>query len=167
MQVRSENAVEYQVNADQSGDDAIIAQALAILQRRAVTRAQYFSNPTQVKQFLSLAEAAQADQARERFGAIFLDNQHGLIEFKVMFEGTHNQTSVYPREIIRAALVLNAAAVILTHNHPSGVVTASNADIALTTTIKKTLDLVDVQVLDHIITVPGGQTLSFAESGIL
>jgi DNA repair protein RadC len=94
-----------------------------------------------------------------------LDAQHSLIDYQVMFTGTLTQTSVYPREVVRAALSLNASAVILSHNHPSGDVTPSKADTALTSTLKKALDLIDVRVLDHVITCKGARALSMAEQG--
>ena len=84
-----------------------------------------------------------------------------------MFTGTLTATSVYPREVVRAALTLNASAVILTHNHPSGDVTPSRADTELTNTLKKALDLIDVRVLDHVITCNGTTTLSMAEQGLI
>ena len=114
-----------------------------------------------------MANAQEADQFRERFGVLFLDSHHALIEFQVMFTGTLTAASVYPREVVRAALAINASAVILTHNHPSGDVTPSNADTELTKTLKKALDLVDVRVLDHVITCSGARTLSMAEQGLV
>lgn len=146
-------------------DDDILAMAMKILVKRARQSTNYFTSPDQVKQFLTVANAQQADQNRERFGVLFLDSQHGLITLETLFEGTLNQTTVYPREVVRRALQLNAAAVILTHNHPSGAVAASHADISLTKTLKSALALVDVNVLDHIITTPAGNTYSLAENG--
>ena len=170
-QVRSIEPAQYTVNT-QAGqmalaDDDILAMAMKILAKRARSAANYFTSPDQVKQFLTVANAQHADQNRERFSVLFLDSQHGLIALETLFEGTLSQTSVYPREIVRRALQLNAAAVILTHNHPSGAVAASNADISLTKTLKSALSLVDVNVLDHIITTPGGKTCSMAENGLV
>ena len=102
----------------------------------------------------------------EVFAVVFLDAQHGIIECREMFRGTLTQTSVYPREVVREALELHAAAVILAHNHPSGAAEPSRADEYLTQTLIKTLQLVDVRVLDHIV-VAGGTTVSFAERGLL
>ena len=126
-----------------------------------------FTSPDEVKRYLIMANAQGADQFRERFGVLFLDSHHALIEFQVMFTGTLTATSVYPREVVRAALAINASAVILTHNHPSGDVTPSNADTELTNTLKKALGLVDVRVLDHVITCSGARTLSMAEQGLV
>ena len=103
---------------------------------------------------------------REVFGVLFLDSQNAALEYREMFFGTLNQTSVYPREVVRIALELGAASVILTHNHPSGTVEPSRADIHLTNTLKSALSLVDVRVLDHII-IGGASNLSMAEKGLL
>ena len=102
----------------------------------------------------------------EVFAVLFLDAQNRVIAFKEMFRGTVTQTSVYPREVVKEALALNAAAVILTHNHPSGYAEPSRADELLTATLKSCLALVDVRVLDHLV-VGGDQVTSFAERGLL
>jgi DNA repair protein RadC len=120
-------------------------------------------SPDDVKAFLRL-KLAGLDH--EVFGVMFLDAQHRVIVFEEMFRGTLTQTSVYPREIVKAALMHNAAAVILAHNHPSGSVEPSRADELLTTTLKAALALVDCRVLDHIIVASGG-TCSMAERGLL
>src|SRR6185369_4803174 len=96
------------------------------------------------------------------FVVIFLDAQHRVIAAEEMFRGTLTQTSVYPREVVKGALGRNAAAVILAHNHPSGVAQPSQADELLTRNLKETLALVEVKVLDHFI-VAGSQAISFAE----
>ena len=167
-QVNSSEPAEYIVDTPLTMDeDAILASAWEIIRRRARVPGQLFSSPGQVKDFLCMANAQEPDQARERFGVMFLDAQHSLIDYQVMFTGTLTQTSVYPREVVRAALTLNASAVILTHNHPSGDVTPSNADTALTKTLKAALDLVDVRVLDHVITCNGTRALSMAEQGLI
>lgn len=102
----------------------------------------------------------------EAFVVMFLDAQHRFITIKELFRGTVSQTSVYPREVVKQALALNASAVILSHNHPSGSVEPSRADENLTQTLKSALALVDVRVLDHIV-VGGSASTSFAERGIL
>ena len=116
-----------------------------------------------VKDFLALHLAALE---QEVFAVMFLDGQHRLLEFEVMFQGSLTQTSVYPREVVRKALAHNAGAVILAHNHPSGVAEPSRADEFLTQTLKSALQLVDVRVLDHLV-VGHGQVVSFAERGLL
>ena len=98
--------------------------------------------------------------------SIFLDAQHRIIELKQMFRGTVTQTSVYPREVVKAALACNSAAVVLAHNHPSGSVEPSRADEYLTQTLKSALALVDVRVLDHLV-VAGADVCAFSERGLL
>jgi DNA repair protein RadC len=102
----------------------------------------------------------------EVFVCLQLDAQHRVIAFEELFRGTLTQTSVYPREVVKAALRANAAAVIFAHNHPSGVAEPSHADEILTRSLKSALALVDVQVLDHFI-VAGTRIMSFAERGLL
>jgi DNA repair protein RadC len=97
---------------------------------------------------------------------MFLDAQHRLLQFEKMFQGTLSQASVYPREVVKLALDLGAAAVVLAHNHPSGSVEPSRADERLTMSLKNALQLIDVRVLDHIIVAPG-QSCSLAERGVL
>jgi DNA repair protein RadC len=141
--------------------------AVAEIARRAVEQPlrerDVFDSPQRVKQYLVL----QLDgHSQELFAVMFLDGQHRLIRYEVMFTGTLTQTSVYPREVVRQALRLNAAAVVLAHNHPSGVAEPSRADEFLTQTLASALKLVDVRVLDHIV-VGRGQTVSLAERGLL
>ena len=102
----------------------------------------------------------------ESFVAIFLDTQHQVISVDELFQGTLSQTSVYPREVVKAALYHNAAAVIFSHNHPSGIAEPSKSDDMLTQALKQALALIDVRVLDHFI-VAGSTTLSFAERGLI
>lgn len=102
----------------------------------------------------------------EVFSALFLDAKHRLIQYVEMFRGTIDSASVYPREVVKEALRLNAAAVIFAHNHPSGNPEPSQADKVLTQRLKEALALVDVRSLDHII-VAGQSTVSFAELGLL
>jgi len=102
----------------------------------------------------------------EVFVCIFLDAQHRAVRTDELFRGTLTQTSVYPREVVKAALAANAAAVIFAHNHPSGAAQPSQADELLTRNLREALALVDVKVLDHFI-VAGNQAISFAERGLL
>ena len=122
-----------------------------------------FDSPDAVKHYLQLH---LAHKGHEVFAVLFLDSQHRLLALEELFRGTLTQTSVYPREVVLRALHHQAAAVVLAHNHPSGSVQPSRADEALTQTLKTTLALVDVRVLDHII-VARGQTLSMAEQGLI
>ena len=121
------------------------------------------TSPGAVRDYLRLAIA---DRAHEVFVCLWLDAQHRVLACEELFRGTLTQTSVYPREIVKAGLKANAAAVIFAHNHPSGVAQPSQADELLTRNLKEALSLVDIKVLDHFI-VAGRQTLSFAERGLL
>ena len=107
-----------------------------------------------------------ADLEHEVFAVLFLDNRHRVISFDHLFNGTIDGASVHPREVVKRALKHNAAAVILTHNHPSGIPEPSQADQFLTRRLKEALALIDVRVLDHIV-VGGVETVSFAESGLI
>ena len=98
---------------------------------------------------------------RENFGVFFLDTRHCLIKFEVLFRGTVDASIVYPREVVKQALLCNASAVILTHNHPSGNPDPSSADIAITSKLKEILAVIDVRLLDHII-VAGTKSVSLA-----
>jgi DNA repair protein RadC len=121
------------------------------------------NSPSAVRDYLRLALGSRE---HEVFLALFVDAQHRVLCAEELFRGTLTQTSVYPREVVKAALRANAAAVILAHNHPSGVAQPSQADELLTRSLKDALALVEVKVLDHFI-VAGRQTLSFAERGLL
>jgi DNA repair protein RadC len=125
--------------------------------------ANALTSPGAVRDYLRLAIA---EREHEVFVCLWLDAQHRVIAFDELFRGTLTQTSVYPREIVKAGLKANAAAVIFAHNHPSGVAQPSQADELLTRNLKDALSLVDIKVLDHFI-VAGHQTLSFAERGLL
>ena len=125
--------------------------------------ADALTSPGAVRDYLRLAIAGRE---HEVFVCLWLDAQHRVISFDELFRGTLTQTSVYPREIVKAGLRANAAAVIFAHNHPSGVAQPSQADELLTRNLKEALSLVDIKVLDHFI-VAGHQTLSFAERGLL
>jgi len=141
---------------------AIVEQALALLAVE-VREADAMHSPGTVKDYLRLR---LGDRPHEVFAVLFLDVQNRVIAFEEMFRGTLTQTSVYPREVVIAALGYQAAAVILAHNHPSGSVEPSRADQALTATLKAALALVDVRVLDHMV-VTRSAVLSFAERGLV
>ena len=126
-------------------------------------RVAVFAQPSAVTDYLKVHFAGRE---YESFVVLYLDAQNCLIEVEELFRGTLTQTSVYPREVVKSALSFNAAAVMLSHNHPSGSVTPSRADEHLTQTLKAALSLVDVRVLDHLV-IAGNNSLSFAESGML
>jgi DNA repair protein RadC len=131
--------------------------------REETRRSSPMESPQAVRNYLCMA---LAHPGHEVFAVLFLDAQHRLIACEEMFRGTLTQTSVYPREVVRHALRHNCAAVILAHNHPSGVAEPSRADETLTRTLQSALALVDIRVLDHIV-VAGGRSVSFAERGLL
>nr|WP_256449838.1 DNA repair protein RadC [Candidatus Nitrotoga sp. 1052] len=122
-----------------------------------------FTAPQVVKDYLRLVLGGRQ---QEVFMVLFLDAQHRLIASEELFHGTLTQTSVYPREVVKRALIHNAAAVMLSHNHPSGVAEPSSADRSLTEALKQALGLVDVRVLDHIV-IGEQEALSFAERGLI
>ncbi len=142
-------------------------QAVLEMSRRALKeelqRGDALNSPRAVRDYLQLLLGGRQ---QEVFLAMFLDTQHRVVAAEELFHGTLSQTSVYPREVVKRALVHNAAAVILAHNHPSGVAEPSQSDRLLTDALKQALSLVDVHVLDHFV-VGAGQTLSFAEQGLI
>lgn len=142
-------------------------QAVLEMSRRALQEelqhGDALNSPHAVRDYLRLLLGGRQ---QEVFLALFLDTQHRVIAAEELFHGTLSQTSVYPREVVKRALAHNAAAVILAHNHPSGVAEPSQADRHLTDALKQALGLVDVRVLDHFV-VAAGQTLSFAEKGFI
>ena len=131
--------------------------------RQQLSERPLFDAPPKVKEYVSLQ---LAQRGHEVFAVLFLDAQNRLLKLEEMFRGTLTQTSVYPREVVKRALELHAAAVILAHNHPSGAAEPSRADEYMTQTLKSALALVDVRVLDHLV-VGQGQVVSFAERGLL
>lgn len=122
-----------------------------------------FTSPDITKDF---CQAKLANEEREHFMCLFLNNHHQLIEAKVLFSGSINAASVYPRVVVQEALKLNAAFLCFSHNHPGGVTSPSQADRQITRRLTDALALIDVRVLDHIIVAKGG-TYSFAEHGLM
>jgi len=128
-----------------------------------ISKGDLLNSSTAVRDFLTLWLRGRP---YEVFATLFLDNQNRLLSADELFRGTIDQTAVYPREIIRRALELNAAAVVFSHNHPSGLAEPSHADRLLTDALKTALTHIQIRVLDHII-VAGNDTYSFAEHGLL
>ena len=145
------------------------AEIVAVLElaRRALAaqlkQQTLFDSPEAVRDYLQLQLGSRP---HEIFAVLFLDSQHRLIVLEELFRGTLTQTSVYPREVVVRALALNAASVVLAHNHPSGTAEPSRADEALTQTLKAALGLVDVRVLDHFV-VTSTEAVSMAQRGLL
>jgi len=150
----------YSLRARERG---VIDRALEIVGRCLREKAPCFLNPDAVKTYLRLHLAGEKC---EHFTVLFLDVQNQFIAFEWMFAGTLTQTSVYPRQVVHAALAHGAAAVVFAHNHPSGTTQPSRADKDLTKTLKAALSLIDVRVLDHVI-IAGNDALSMAERGLM
>lgn len=144
-----------------SGEEIISAARTALARR--VRRGTAMSSPQSARDFLSMKIGALD---HEVFCALFLDTRHRLIEYRALFRGTIDGATVYPREVLREALSLGAAAVIFAHNHPSGVAEPSEADRSITTKLTKALALVDIRVLDHLV-IAGDAMVSLAERGFI
>lgn len=140
-----------------------IIKAATLLLNRKIERGFALTSP-------DLASTYFKTQLRglghEVFSCLFLDNQHRVIAYEELFQGTIDGAAVYPREVVKRCMQLNAAAVIFAHNHPSGVNYPSSADIGITKKLKEALGLIDVRVLDHFI-IGDGEPLSFAERGLI
>lgn len=167
-EIHNESAAIYSINTVveinngiSANEQTIINQAKEIL-LKSIKRGDTLCSPQQTRDFLTLELSREK---AEVFACLFLDNRNRVISFDKMFFGTIDGASVYPREVVRAAINHNAAAVIFAHNHPSGVAEPSNADEQITKRLKDALALVDVRVLDHF--VIGDDIVSFAERGIL
>lgn len=162
--VKSEDQVPYLASVgNEERDDAVIANALQILESRLRQAGQAMTSPDDVKNYLKLK---LAEREHEVFTVLFMDNRHRVIAFEEMFRGTIDGASVHPREVVKTALAHNAAAVVFSHNYPSGVAEPSTADQNITTRLQEALALVDVRVLDHIIVGSEG-SVSFAERGLI
>lgn len=139
----------------------VLEEASQIIERR-YARYGTFNSAEAAKAYLHLKMGAYTSEV---FAMLMLDSQHQLIEYVELFQGTINQSPVFPREVVKAALAANASTVILAHNHPSGVSEPSRSDKEITTRLKQALELVDIRVLDHI--VVGKTPVSFTELGLL
>jgi DNA repair protein RadC len=142
--------------------DEILSMAQFLIKRR-FQRGKALTSPDASREFLTLNLALLEHEA---FCCLFLDNQHRVLAFETLFRGTIDGAQVYPREVVKRALQLNANALILAHNHPSGHAEPSEADRYITRKLVDALRLVDVRVLDHFI-IGGGEISSFAEQGLL
>lgn len=148
MKIENEVAGVYNARSStESQDNQIIQDAIKILDSR-IKNKDTLTDPDATKKFLRLK---LQDYKSEVFVGLFLDNRHRVIEYRELFFGTIDGASVHPREVVRAVIETNAAAVIFAHNHPSGVSDPSKADIKITATLKDALALINVRVLDHII----------------
>lgn len=143
-------------------EEDILSMARLLTSRR-FRRGRAITNPKDAQQYLSMQ---LSHYEHEVFCCLFLDNRHRVLAFEEMFRGTIDGASVHPREVVKRALQLNAAAVILAHNHPSGVAEPSKADEHITKRLEKALALIDVRVLDHLI-IGDEEVVSLAERGLL
>ena len=146
-----------------AASDQCIVEAARRIARQSLDRGSAFSDPSLASRYF---QDMLAGLEREVFAAVFLDTRHRLIEYAELFLGSVDGAEVHPREVVRHALRCNAAALIVAHNHPSGVVEPSAADRAVTTRLKQALALVDVRLLDHVV-VGAGQTRSLAALGFV
>ncbi|WP_073664065.1 JAB domain-containing protein [Pseudomonas aeruginosa] len=144
-------------------EDWIIQQAIALLEQRVFKAGPRLDRPAAVRDYLRLKLVAEPNEV---FVVVFMDSLHQVLAYEPMFRGTINSATVHARVIVQRALELNAAAVILSHQHPSGATEPSSADRVLTQQLQAALALIDVRVLDHII-VGQGIPYSFAEHGLL
>lgn len=166
-------ALLHAENADLLACHGIGRARLAVLRALPELARRYFSeslpcgeairSPADTETFL---KARMQHLDHELFCCLYLDNRHRVLRFDELFRGTIDGTSVYPREVVKEALSVNAAAVILAHNHPSGVAEPSQADERITKRLKSALELVDIRLLDHLI-VGDGATTSLASRGLL
>lgn len=144
-------------------EDCIIREAIALLEQRVFQRGPSLSQPRDVRQYLRLKLAGEPNEV---FAVIFLDAQHCVLAFEVLFTGTIDAAAVYPRVVLKKAIEWNASMLILSHNHPSGCTQPSSADRQLTTRLKDAMAQVDIRVLDHFV-IGQGEPFSFAEAGWL
>ena len=147
--------------------EAKFAQLQAVIElshrhlKETLQRGEFLQNPEATQNYLS---SRLRDLPYEVFSCLFLDNQHRVIEFEILFQGTINSASVHPREVVRKTLKHNAAALILAHNHPSGIAEPSSADRNITKQLTDALALIDVRILDHIV-VGDGECVAFSQRG--
>jgi len=164
------NDKQLNIHMDTASYDSFthISEAQVIEKARVILKARVLdtdalTNPKAVSEYLV---AQFAGLEHEVFSVLLLDNRHRVLKYEELFRGTIDGCSVHPREVVKTALYANAAAIIFSHNHPTGVPEPSRADIQLTKRLTEALSLVDIRVLDHIV-VGGVETVSFAERGLL
>ena len=158
---RVRDTSEYTISSPVTEND--IFSMARLLAKKRLAEGKAINCPSDSYVYL---QALMGKYEREVFGSLFLDTQHRIIKFEELFHGSLNATNIHPREVVKRALWHNAAAVVLAHNHPSGVAEPSSADEHLTRELRQALALVDVRVLDHFIVAGAKQPLSFAERGL-
>ena len=158
--VRSMAYTRYKLT-DETTEQDVLAAAEGILKGR-LERQGSLNNPTDASSFLRMRLGALL---HEEFHVLWLDNRHRILDCQRLFTGTVDGASVYPREVVRAALSINACAAIFAHNHPSGIAEPSAADRAITRELRDALQLIGVRILDHI--VVGAECVSMAGRGLI
>lgn len=161
--VINDSCVESLSTVTSHHEDWIIQQAIVLLEKRVFKAGPYLTGPAAVRDYLRLKLVAEPNEV---FAVVFMNSMHEVLAYEPMFKGTVHSTTVHARPIVQRALELNAAAVVLAHQHPSGTTEPSNVDRMLTQHLQAALALIDVKVLDHVI-VGLGTPYSFAESGLL
>ncbi|MFN3898912.1 MAG: RadC family protein [Alishewanella aestuarii] len=146
-------------------EQEVLRRAELLIYSKARRSPKAFTDPNEVRQYLRIAHEVNEPE-RESLKALFLDSQHRLIKTETIFYGTVDASPVYPRVVVQKALACNAAAVIFSHNHPSGIAEPSNQDRKITERLKSALELVDIRVLDHFV-VGDDNIVGFAERGWL
>ena len=149
-------------NLSEPEAESLVELALQVLEARN-RKGQALGSPTETQAYLRLR---LAERPNEVFACLYLDTRHRVLALEELFQGTIDGASVHPREVVRRALECRAGAVILVHNHPSGIAEPSQADLRITERLKSALSLVDVRVLDHVIVATEG-AVSFAERGLI
>jgi len=162
-QVKTENKAVYTAKAPLIDEEAILEQARSIIKQRFSRLSDAISHPSAVVDYLSLTLSKYDSEV---FGLLLLDSQHRVINDSILFKGSIDSCSVYPRDILKTVLAYNSAAVIVYHNHPSGTIEPSASDHNITKVIKEALYIVDVRLLDHII-IGGLQSYSFVQHGLI
>lgn len=160
--VRDVLGTYHSTTAEPASEEDVLQAAEDILRRR-VERCGDLTRPSDSATFLRMR---LGHLRHEEFHAVWLDNRHRILGVEKLFTGTLDGASVYPREVVRAALRLNASAVVFAHNHPSGVAEPSSADRAITAELRKALAVIEVRVLDHVV-VAATETTSMAERGLI
>ncbi len=152
----------YQLNGEEVTQETLINTARHCIREKLTVQSDIFTDPEVVKEYI---QVLIGDYEDEVFYAIWLNSQHCVIQHGILFRGTINHATIYPREVIKTGLSCNAAAVIFAHNHPSGLPEPSQGDIALTQELKTALNVIEIKLLDHFIV--GKNVISMAERGLL
>lgn len=159
----ADSGAQLNIDLTEQQDDRIIQQAIALLEHRVFKAGPTLDSPKAVRDYLRLKLMAEPNEV---FVVVFLNSQHQVLACEPLFKGTVSEASVYPRVVVQRALELNASALIMSHQHPSGTTEPSMADRAITNRLKFILSMVDIRVVDHFI-IGKGEPFSFAESGLL